>query len=203
MISLSEIDTTSKRASRASGFSWGVAEEVGKNIRILELFGLAGIKNLNQYYMDRKSKKFQDLKVIEKKNLSKSLPYCPITLGVSFLDQSKKIEIFDKLIFENIAFPLLLVPFLSRSSELMGKKILYKFDQNEFLLSFNINILANQIQNQIIPLADKIEVHILDNKDNFTLAEWNNLYHLSEETFVAETESSKQSGAGAGLTDND
>ncbi len=45
MISLSEIDTTSKRASRASGFSWGVAEEVGKNIRILELFGLAGIKN--------------------------------------------------------------------------------------------------------------------------------------------------------------
>lgn len=203
MISLSEIDTTSKRASRASGFSWGVAEEVGKNIRILELFGLAGIKNLNQYYMDRKSKKFQDLKVIEKKNLSKSLPYCPITLGVSFLDQSKKIEIFDKLIFENIAFPLLLVPFLSRSSELIGKKILYKFDQNEFLLSFNINILANQIQNQIVPLADKIEVHILDNKDNFTLAEWNNLYHLSEETFVAETESSKQSGAGAGLTDND
>lgn len=138
-----------------------------------------------------------------KKNLSKSFPYCPITLGVRFLDQSQKIEIFDKLIFENIAFPLLLVPFLSRSSELIGKKILYKFDQNEFLLSVNIYILANQIQNQIVPLADKIEVHILDNKDNFTLAEWNNLYHLSEETFVAETESSKQSGAGAGLTDND
>ncbi len=78
-----------------------------------------------------------------KKNLSKSFPYCPITLGVRFLDQSQKIEIFDKLIFENIAFPLLLVPFLSRSSELIVKKILYKFDQNEFLLSVNINILAN------------------------------------------------------------
>ena len=33
MKSLSEIDTVSKRASRAIGFSWGVAEEVGKNIR--------------------------------------------------------------------------------------------------------------------------------------------------------------------------
>ena len=44
MKSLSEIDTISKRASRAVGFSWGVAEEVGKSIRILELFGFEGIK---------------------------------------------------------------------------------------------------------------------------------------------------------------
>ena len=36
MKSLSEIDTTSKRASRAAGYSWGVAEEIGKNIRLLE-----------------------------------------------------------------------------------------------------------------------------------------------------------------------
>ena len=45
MKSLSEIETVSKRSSRASGFSWGIAEEVGKNIRILEMFGIAGIKN--------------------------------------------------------------------------------------------------------------------------------------------------------------
>ena len=45
MKSLSEIETTSKRASRGVGFSWGIAEEVGKCIRLLELFGLPGIKN--------------------------------------------------------------------------------------------------------------------------------------------------------------
>ena len=49
MRSFSEIDTTSKRASRAAGFSWGVAEEVGKAIRNLELFGLPGISSLNLY----------------------------------------------------------------------------------------------------------------------------------------------------------
>ena len=49
MQSLSEIDTTSKRASKAAGFSWGVAEEVGKAIRNLELFGLPGISSLNLY----------------------------------------------------------------------------------------------------------------------------------------------------------
>ena len=50
MKSLSEIDTISKRASRAVGFSWGEAEEIGKSIRLLELFGFQGIKNLNHYY---------------------------------------------------------------------------------------------------------------------------------------------------------
>ena len=57
MRSLSEIETTSKRASKASGFSWGVSEEVGKAIRLLELFGFPGIRNINQYFIERKKKK--------------------------------------------------------------------------------------------------------------------------------------------------
>ena len=60
MKSLSEIETTAKRASRASGFSWGIAEEIGKNIRLLELFGLQGIKNLNKYYKDRNFNKYEN-----------------------------------------------------------------------------------------------------------------------------------------------
>ena len=203
MKSLSEIDTTSKRASRASGFSWGIAEEVGKNIRLLELFGLPGIKNLTQYYLDRKSKKYEDLKIINQKNISNTLAFCPIIAGVSFLDQSKKIEDFRELTFENLAYPLLFLPFLSRSSEIMGKKISLSFDENEFLLNLNVNILVNKNDNQILPLAKKLEVKILENEDSFNDEEWKNLYALSEETFVEETDSLKQSGAGAGLTDND
>ena len=49
MITFSEIETTTKRASKAAGFSWGIAEEIGKSIRSLELFGLPGIINLNKY----------------------------------------------------------------------------------------------------------------------------------------------------------
>ena len=49
MKSYSEIDTTAKRASKAIGFSWGIAEEIGKCIRLLELFSLSGLKNLTQY----------------------------------------------------------------------------------------------------------------------------------------------------------
>ena len=68
MKSLSEIETTSKRASRAIGFSWGVAEEVAKSIRLLELFGLPGIKNLSQYYKLIDKKKFENLSIIKKNN---------------------------------------------------------------------------------------------------------------------------------------
>ena len=57
MRSLSEIDTTSKRASRAAGYSWGISEEVEKNVRLLEMFGLPGIKNLNDYYNKKKEQK--------------------------------------------------------------------------------------------------------------------------------------------------
>ena len=56
MKSFSEIETTSKRASRAAGFSWGIAEEVGKNVRLLEMFGLPGVKNLIEYYNKKKKK---------------------------------------------------------------------------------------------------------------------------------------------------
>ena len=62
MQSFSEIDTTSKRASRAAGFAWGIAEEVGKNMRNLEMFGLPGVKNLNLYLQKIKKSPTENLK---------------------------------------------------------------------------------------------------------------------------------------------
>ena len=54
MKSFSEIETVSKRSSRAAGYPWGVAEEIGKNIRLLEMFSLEGIKNLNFFFKKKK-----------------------------------------------------------------------------------------------------------------------------------------------------
>ena len=203
MKSLSEIETTSKRASRAVGFSWGEAEEVEKGIRLLELFGFPGIKNLNQYYLERAHAQFENLTLINKNNKSKASSFCPIILGISFLDQIKNLELYKKCTFQEIAYPILFLPFLSRSSEIIGKKILYKFDNNEFLLNFNINISSNFFIEEFPSIAKYIEVSVLENEDTFTALEWKSLYELSEQTFVEETESLKQSGAGAGLTDND
>ena len=203
MKSLSEIETTSKRASRAVGFSWGVAEEIAKGVRLLELFGFPGIKILNQYYKLINKKNFENLSIIKKNNKSNKQSICPINLGVRILDQVTTIEKLKKITFYKIAFPILLLPFLSRSSEIIGKKILLKFEKNTFLFNFNVNILSNLSVKKFPVLAKKVEITFLENKDYFTEKEWKALYKLSENTFVEETESLKQGAAGAGLTDND
>ena len=203
MKSLSEIETTSKRASRAVGFSWGVAEEIAKGVRLLELFGFPGIKILNQYYKLINKKNFENLSIIKKNNKSNKQSICPINLGVRILDQVTTMEKLKKITFYKIAFPILLLPFLSRSSEIIGKKILLKFEKNTFLFNFNVNILSNLSVKKFPVLAKKVEITFLENKDHFTEKEWKALYKLSENTFVEETESLKQGAAGAGLTDND
>jgi len=203
MKSLSEIETTSKRATRAAGFSWGISEEVGKCIRLLELFGLPGIKSLNSYFKEKNLNDYENLKLIDKENQPQKRMFCPINLGVSFLDQIRNIETFSDCSFKNIAYPMLFLPFLSRASEVIGKKILYNFDKNQFLLNFNVSISSNFIEEKCPVLAKNIKINFLENKNNFSEIEWKNLYKLSEETFVDETDSLKKGAAGAGLTDND
>ena len=201
MQSLSEIDTTSKRASKAAGFSWGIAEEIGKAIRSLELFGLPGIVNLNLYLKKIKEKHPEKVNKIEKENKNKEL--CPIYCGVAFLDQCKQLEIIKTIKFYNVNYPLLIVPFISKASEILGKKILIQFNQSSFLINFNKSILSKNIEKQIDVLADEISIEFLENKNSFSDQEWKELYKLSEKTFVKESESLKEKGAGAGLTDND
>ena len=203
MQSFNEIDTTSKRASKAVGFTWGIAEEIGKNMRNLEMFGLPGIKNLNLYFRKIKRIPNEKPKRIEKKNKPKSKEFCPIYCGVAFLDNCKKLENLKLIKFFNVSYPLLFLPFLSRSSDIVGKKILVKYEKNNFLLNFDKSIFSNNTNNQIVSKAKEISIEFLENNNSFSLKEWKELYKLSEETFVEESDSLKKKGAGAGLTDND
>ena len=202
MKSFSEIDTVVKRATKGVGFNWGVAEEVGKNIKLLEMFGLPGLKNLNHYFNSLKSKKFQNLTFISNHNQSK-IPYCPIISGISFLDQVNELKELINIKIENMSYPILFLPFLSRASEVIGKKISFKFDENIFLFNFNQNIYSNYFSNKILENAKLTEINFIENNNTFSQEEWDNLYKLSTNTFVEESDELKKSAAGAGLTDND
>ena len=204
MQSFSEIDTTSKRASKAAGFAWGIAEEVGKNMRNLEMFGLPGVKNLNLYLQKIKKSPTEKPKKIEKENKPQSKEFCPIYCGTIFLDNCKMLEALKSIKFFNVSYPLLLLPFLSRASDIVGKKISAQYEENNFLLNFNKTIFSKNIKSdQIITLAKEVSIEFLENNNSFSDQEWKELYKLSEETFVEETDSLKAKGAGAGLTDND
>ena len=203
MRSLSEIDTISKRASRAKGFSWGVSEEIGKCVKQLELFGLPGIKNLNQYLKIYDQNKFQKIKLISKSNISENKFHCPISSGISFLDQIKSLEKLKSLEFNKIAYPILFLSFASRASEVLGKKILVKLDEKEFILNFNQSIFGNYSKNEIWKNANSVSINFLDNNNSFSEEEWKEMTKFANETFVEESDELKEKSAGAGLTDND
>jgi hypothetical protein len=203
MKTLSEIDTTSKRATRGAGFSWGIAEEVGKNMRLLELYGLSGIKNLNKFLKDYKEKQFQKITLISETNYASKNPFCPITLGTNFIDQVNLLDKKVNIQISNLAFPILFIPFVSRASEIVGKKIFLKVDDKEFLFNLNQSIYSNYLKNEILENCNNINISFLENNNSFNEDEWKELYKLSEDTFVEETESLKIGAAGAGLTDND
>ena len=119
------------------------------------------------------------------------------------MDQIKSLEILNEIKFEKIAYPLLFLPFASRASEIIGKRLYLKLDEKNFLLNFNNNIFSNFFKNEIIKVANNASIKFLENSNLFSVNDWNELYKLSEDTFVEESDSLKQSAAGAGLTDND
>ncbi len=204
MQSSSEINTISKRAARAVGYSWGVAEEVGKCISSIEMFGISGVENLNNYFKTIKDIEPEGPKQIEKNNKLNDKSLCPIYTGLKLIDNYKSVDRIKALTFINLDYPLLLLPFVNKLSYLIGKRIEISIDDMNVECNLNICVLADhQIKSLIIKKANTVTINILENEDSFSNKTWNELYKMSTETFVEETELSKQTGAGAGLRDND
>ena len=96
-----------------------------------------------------------------------------------------------------------MIPFISRASEIMSKKILVQYDNTSFLLNFDKSIFSKNINKQAQLQANIVSIEFIENKNSFSEQDWRELYKISEETFVDESDSSKAKAAGAGLTDND
>ena len=78
-----------------------------------------------------------------------------------------------------------------------------KIDNKEFLFSFNQAVYSNYLSGDIVEKSERNELKFMENNNLFSEEEWSELYKLSEDTFVEETDELKQYAAGAGLTDND
>ena len=204
MRSSSEIITVSKRATKAAGYSWGVAEEVGKNIDVLELIGIAGIQNLKSYLSDIKTKTPIGPDVIESQNKIDNESLCPILTGICLIDDFKNIEILKEIIFYNVSFPLLMIPFISRLSFLIGKRVSIEIDEYNFKFNLDKYMFSNSdINSLILENAKNVRIIVFENEDSFSQEIWDELYKLSTDTFVEENEKLKSTAAGAGLEDND
>ena len=204
MRSSSEIITVSKRAAKAAGYSWGVAEEVGKNIDILELIGISGIENLKSYLRDIQKKTPIGPNAIKSQNKIDNECLCPILTGVCLIDDFKKVELLKEINFFNVSYPLLIIPFISRLSFLIGKRVIINIDEHVFRFNLDKYMFSDSdVNSLVIEKAKNIKVSTFENDDSFTQEVWDELYALSTDTFVEENEKLKSTAAGAGLEDND
>jgi len=186
----SEIETISKRASRAAGFTWGISEEIGKCIKSLELYQISGLENLNDYLKKIKNLEPKGLQKIETKNSLKEGNFCPIYTGIALMDASSRIMELKTLSIQPVDFPILLIPFLNRISYKIGKMIEVKFDKIEILLNLNNYISSNtDLRQKILKSTEYLTINVIENKDTFDASVWDSLYELSTETFVEESES--------------
>ena len=200
----SEIDVISKRATKAAGFSWGVAEEVGKNIKNLELLSISGIENLNLYLKKIKGKVSKGPSEINSENKLDSDFFCPFYTGIILIDHANELAKLKNIKFEFVHFPILLIPFINRLSSTIGHKIEMKIDNHNIIMNLNSYVASDiDLRKKIIESAKIVEINILDNEDSFNPSVWKELYELSTETFVEESERLKANAAGAGLADND
>ena len=113
------------------------------------------------------------------------------------------LEKLNSIEFNKIAYPLLFLPFVSRASEIIGKKIFIKLDEKEFVLIFNKSIFSNYFKNEIWENANNVSITFLENYNYFNELEWNDMTEFANQTYVDESDELKEKSAGAGLTDND
>tara|TARA_B100000900_G_scaffold362868_1_gene336453 strand:+ start:117 stop:701 length:585 start_codon:yes stop_codon:yes gene_type:complete len=186
----SEIETISKRASRAAGFTWGISEEIGKCIKSLELYKISGLENLNDYLKKIKNIEPQGPQKIEHTNSLKEGNFCPIHTGVALMDASSRVMELKTLSIQSVDFPILLIPFLNRVSYKIGKMVEVKFDEIEILLNLNNYISSNtDLRHKILKSTEHLTINVIENKDTFDANVWDSMYKLSTETFVEESES--------------
>ena len=117
-------------------------------------------------------------------------------------DISKKI--LKEINFYNVSFPLLMIPFISRLSFLIGKRVSIEIDEYNFKFNLDKYMFSNNdINSLILENAKNIRIIVFENEDSFSQEVWDELYELSTDTFVEENEKLKSTAAGAGLEDND
>ena len=75
-------------------------------------------------------------------------------------------------------------------------------NENQSLIGLE-SFFSKNIEKQSQSIAKVVNIEFMKNKNSFSQQDWKELYKLSEETFVDESDSLKKTGAGAGLTDND
>jgi len=198
--SLNEIDAHCKKAARGAGFEWGYAEDIGKVARWLAAFELPGVSLVRHYLtqIDQSTKPYNPPSVTCQTMFHAAQGnLCPIQTGC-YLADVLSVNADQQSSFEQLGFPLLLLPFLSRLSDQANLSVHYFYNGNQFYygtgkLKYNATdtLTCDQIKHaKCIFIAESV-----DGNKAQVVGQNVNLNNYACKTYVPATEESRR-GAG-------
>ncbi len=210
--SLSEIEGLTRKAARGAGFCWGLADEAGKAARWLASYGLPGPEVLADFLEAFDGTPHAEMRphdVDAARWQAHCGTICPISAGTALCDLAQcDIPIRDICIIA-CAQPLLLLPFVSAAAEDGGQPLRLTWKGGDF------SFVGDACGQTTAPLTACADVHVThDRAEQPSLPPRQMRYDLdaacagrlaamAARTYAPDTEESRISGAGAGLTDND
>ncbi|QIE45162.1 DUF3726 domain-containing protein [Pseudohalocynthiibacter aestuariivivens] len=205
--SLSEAESLSRKAARGAGFSWGMAEEAGRAVRWLASVSLPGpemlVARLERGPCAAPEPNGEIWTAI-------SGPLCPIGAGVALADRAATVACGPALVLRGVANPMLLVPFVAAAAAQTGTALRMDCAGGSF-------IFGEHACGKMPPHAHPVDVRISTGADpdkglprlicqqRYQMPRSTEavLLAYAHRTYAPDTEASRLSGAGAGLSDSD
>ena len=213
-LTLSEAESYLRKAARACGLDWGIAEEAGKAARWLAAFGLPGPETMLRHLRGlagRDYRRFAPNCELEPWQAGNGA-LCPVVTGAALADRSAKMLGGNPINLGCTAYPLLLTAALSQAAayhrsaftacwagvrvDCFADGLTIGGNRGDLLLAevTHVRCSRENLENpELLPSARAYEI------DEETFRQ---IDRLALQTYVPASDESR-AGAGAGLTDND
>ena len=209
--SLNEVEAVIKRATYASGYSWGLAEEAAKATRWLSTFGFDGCTIVGSILKKQFAKDFSYHSPNSNGHVwNGDKVLCPLITGVTLSDFSSQL-LASPITIRNISVPQMLLPFVSLSAQKLKKALTIKWGN-----SLELKSVTNGSEVEILGQFPTVETELIisvegEIKNPITkvtrvqpsIESWELLNDLANLTYAPATEESRKLGAGSEAGDND
>ncbi len=210
--SLGEIEGLARKAARGGGFDWGLAEEAGKAVRRLASLGLPGPEALAAFLATHDRTPHGRMRPIDTGApvwQAAGGALCPISAGAALCDIAQDEGLPPRITLDTCLWPLLLLPFVAAAAEDGGHALRSTWEGGDFSFAAEIRgsapgamrdmgrVVIRRDEAPNLPLAQCRLRYDLDAAAAACLTE------LAHRTYAPDSDASRASGAGAGLSDND
>ncbi|MFT5220870.1 MAG: hypothetical protein ACI9LO_002816 [Planctomycetota bacterium] len=213
-LTLAEAETYLRKCARATGLSWGLAEEAGKASRWLAAFSMPGPEMVLAHLQNLQGKNYADFIPDSQAEPWQALggTICPIIAGAAIADRSAQMREGKVFRLGKTAYPLLLAATIGQAARYhqtvfttLWADVAVSCFENGFSIDGNIDdLLFTEAVSVTCQLGDLTTPQQLPKTTAYTLADspWQAIDALAFKTYAPATAESR-AGAGAGLTDND